>query len=544
LLVEDAPSLQRVYSSYLKDEPVDILLADTVRDAMQGIAHRRFDAVLLDLQLPDGNGMEVLKALRARGDDVAVVVMTANGSVQTAVEAMRAGANDFIVKPFDGTRLRKTLHGVLEARRLNAVGRNGRITEIGSHTDHFEGFIGSSAEMRAIYATIENAAPSKASVFITGESGTGKEVCAQAIHARSKRSNKPFVAINCAAIPRDLLESEIFGHVRGAFTGAHADKPGAAQQADGGTLFLDELAEMDMEMQSKLLRFIQTGTVQRVGGTRSEQVDVRFIAATNRDPRTAVAAGRLREDLYYRLHVVPIDLPPLRKRGNDLLLIARKLLVGFASEEGKRFTGFDPEVERLFLSYDWPGNVRELQNIVRRIVVLHDGERVSAGMLPPPLSGAASAKALRKDPAHTEHFIPDIVPQVVLDSAPGLPKDHPDREELEDILKALVAKAPKAAEGEDVEFGADAFTLIPPGEMPTELPPPPPSVRETLKRDEQTGSTRPDALDIKPLAQIEREAIEQALAATGGNVPRAAALLEVNPSTIYRKLKAWKDEEH
>ena len=240
---------------------------------------------------------------------------------------------------------------------------------------------------------IESAAPSKATVFVTGESGTGKEVCAQAIHSQSPRRELSFVALNCAAIPKDLMESEIFGHVKGAFTGAVADRGGAAMKADGGTLFLDEICEMDLGLQSKLLRFIQTGTFQKVGSTALEKVDVRFICASNRDPLKEVEEGRFREDLYYRLHVIPIGLPPLKEREEDVILIARKFLHDFVREEGKQFESFAPETEAIFRAYRWPGNVRQLQNVVRNIVVLNAGEEVTTGMLPPPLDDAALAAA-------------------------------------------------------------------------------------------------------------------------------------------------------
>jgi DNA-binding NtrC family response regulator len=237
--------------------------------------------------------------------------------------------------------------------------------------------------MQAVYRIIEAAAQSTASVFITGESGTGKELAAEALHAISARRDRRFVALNCSAIPKDLMESTIFGHVKGAFTGATIDQEGAAAAADGGTLFLDELGEMDPSLQTKLLRFIQTRSYQRVGDNRTRKADIRFVAATNRDPEEAVRAGLLREDLFYRLHVVPIRMPPLRERGEDILLIARHFLRQFAKSEGKRLTRFAPEVAARLLSYSWPGNVRQLQNVLRNIVILHDGEVVTLEMLPP-----------------------------------------------------------------------------------------------------------------------------------------------------------------
>ena len=246
----------------------------------------------------------------------------------------------------------------------------------------FEGFIGSSLVMQAVYRIIESAAASDATVFISGESGTGKEVCAEAVHRLSGRKDGPFVPVNCAAIPRDLIESELFGHVKGAFTGAVSNRAGAATLAHGGTLFLDEICEMDVEIQSKLLRFVQTRKIQRVGKSQQEDVDVRIICATNRDVLAEVESGRFREDLFYRLHVIPVDLPPLRQRNGDIIQLAESFLNRYAEKERKRISGFSAQAEEIFLRYGWPGNVRELQNIVQRIVVLNDAGVITPDMIP------------------------------------------------------------------------------------------------------------------------------------------------------------------
>lgn len=412
--------------------------------------------VLLDLELPDMSGMDILQQITEQQLPCSVVVITAHGSVDVAVEAMRLGAFDFLTKPFDGKRLCATVRNAFKHQQLSSL--------VAQYRENFErssfaGFIGASMPMQAVYRIIESAAPSKATVFITGESGTGKEVCAEAIHQCSPRREQPFIALNCAAIPHDLMESEIFGHVKGSFTGAQGDRKGAASLADGGTLFLDEICEMDLDLQSKLLRFIQTGTLQRVGSGKLETVDVRFVCATNRDPLVEVKAGRFREDLYYRLHVIPLSLPPLRERGEDILLLARNLLQSYAKEESKRFKDFDAEAARVLLDYPWPGNVRELQNVVRNIVVLNDRELVSPDILPPPLNGSRGALPL-----------------------------------------AVSAPAP-------------------------------------------VGSTEPvmSNAPIRPLWLVEKETIEQAIASCDGNIPKAAALLEISPSTIYRKKQSWEE---
>ncbi len=479
LLVEDSPALSRVYEEFLRVDGHNVQKAASVATAIAMLNDHTPEAVILDLQLPDASGIEVLKHIRKKAMNTAVMVVTANGSVNAAVEAMREGAFDFLVKPVSAERLIFTVRNALERLRLNVIVQTYRekIDRQG-----FCGFLGSSLPMQAVYRTIESAAGSKASIFVTGESGTGKEVCAEAIHQSSDRAAKPFVAINCAAIPADLMESEIFGHVKGAFTGATADRPGAARRADGGTLFLDEICEMPLDLQVKLLRFIQTGTVSPVGGQRTENVDVRFVCATNRDPADEVRAGRFREDLFYRLHVIPISLPPLRERGTDILSLSQHFLEQFTLEERRRFREFDRAATRGLQAYDWPGNVRQLQNVVRRIVVLNDNETVSAEML---------SEALEiQDPN-----LGEITPLIEL--------SQPDETGLSDSPNRPVTSIPATIGAHSVSHGI--------------------------------GARRP----VRPLAQVERDAIEAALSASANNVTRAAALLEISPSTIYRKMARW-----
>lgn len=456
LLVEDTRSLAVVYEQYLAQDGYEVQLADCGQQALAQLLASPPPVVLLDLELPDMSGMDILQQITERQLPCSVVVITAHGSVDVAVEAMRFGAFDFLTKPFDGKRLCATARNALKHQQLSSL--------VAQYRENFErssfaGFIGASMAMQAVYRIIESAAPSKATVFITGESGTGKEVCAEAIHQCSPRREQPFIALNCAAIPHDLMESEIFGHVKGSFTGAQGDRKGAASLADGGTLFLDEICEMDLDLQSKLLRFIQTGTLQRVGSGKLETVDVRFVCATNRDPLVEVKAGRFREDLYYRLHVIPLPLPPLRERGEDILLLARDLLLRYAREENKRFKDFDADAVRVLLDYPWPGNVRELQNVVRNIVVLNDRELVSPEILPPPLNGGR--------------------------------------------VLAVPTPAPETSD-------------VPVVPVQARLP-------------------------VRPLWLVEKEAIEQAIASCDGNIPKAAALLEISPSTIYRKKQSWEE---
>ncbi|CAK0769082.1 Regulatory protein LuxO [Azospirillaceae bacterium] len=468
LLIEDNAPLARVYAEYMRSESYEVFHVDTGRAALDKISSWAPDAIVLDLKLPDMDGLDILRHVTEQSLDASVIVITAHGSVNNAVDAMRRGAFDFIVKPFNAARLNVTLRNALERKNLTRIVERYRKN---LDRDRFFDFIGESTEMQAVYRTIESVAPSKASVFITGESGTGKELAADAIHRASPRRPKPFVPLNCAAIPKDLLESEIFGHVKGAFTGATSDRVGAAVIANGGTLFLDEICEMALDIQAKLLRFIQTGIVQPVGGSRVEKVDVRFVCATNRDPLAEVEAGRFREDLYYRLHVVPLHLPSLREREDDSVVIARHFLHEFVAEEARAFTGFSPEVEAVFRAYDWPGNVRQLQNVVRNVVVLHDGEAVETSMLPEPLKSLAMGQ-----------------------SAP--------------IRASRVGREKSAVEAKPVVM--EAF---------------------------------PSRAVVRPLWLVEKEAILEALRQTSEDVPKAATLLEISPSTIYRKLQAWKAEE-
>ena len=422
LIVEDSPTLAMTAQAHLEPLGHNVLIAGDGKSAWAILNARPVDCVLLDLKLPDIDGITILEELRTRPAPPAVIVVTANASMTTAVHAVRIGAFDYLVKPFAPNRLTTTVEIALGSVALRREVETLRKTV---ERAEFADFVGRSLPMQAVYRTIEAAAQSTASVFITGESGTGKELAADALHRFSPRKSRPLVVLNCGAIPRDLMESTIFGHVRGAFTGATNDQEGAAARSDGGTLFLDELGEMDVGLQTKLLRFIQTGTYQRVGDPAMRRADIRFVAATNRDPAEAVREGRLREDLFYRLNVVPLRMPPLRDRGEDIVLIARRFLTQFAQTDGKAFTAFAPEVEARLLAYSWPGNVRQLQNIVRNVVVLHDGKIVTPEMLPPMDDGATPPRESRSvprpavpamaAPAQTDDLDTDIVPLAVME---------------------------------------------------------------------------------------------------------------------------------
>ncbi len=452
LLVEDTSSLAMVYRTVLEKAGNAVVSCDTILAARAAIGQQSFGVILLDLTLPDGDGLELMGSILQRKSATKVIVITANGSINRAIEAMREGAFDFLVKPFDDKKL---LSAVENAQKVQAAGPVVPPPAPGQPAAEFHGFLGNSPKMQNIYQMISNIGRSSATVFLTGESGTGKEVAAKAIHAVSSRARGPFVPLNCGAIPADLLESEVFGHLKGSFTGAIATKIGAAEAASGGTLFLDEICEMDMSLQTKLLRFLETSKIQPVGAIKAKSVDARILCATNRDPLEEVRAGRFREDLYYRLHVVPMHLPPLREREDDIILIAEQVLRRYAAEEGRTFERISPEVKRTFARYEWPGNVRQLLNVLRNVVVLNDGP----------------------------HLLPEMLPAEITGTTPSPPEAEPPQTRSEDDISQFV------------------------------------------------GLT---------LAQFERNFVEATIIECNGSVPEAARMLDVSPSTLYRKRESWK----
>lgn len=427
LVVEDSASLAMTYSSHLVEDGYLVEVAETGADAMSQMdSGLGFDVILLDLQLPDMNGLDILKARQEKLADTSVIVITADGSLNRAIEAMRLGAYDFLVKPASKERLGTTVRNAAERHRL---AREVKAVRKSANRNSFHGFIGKSSVMQAVYRAIENIGDSKASVFITGESGSGKELAAEAIHLSGKRAGKPFVAINCGAIPENLLESELFGHVKGAFTGALENRIGAAKAADGGTLFLDEICEMEPKLQVKLLRYLQTGMIQRVGTSTPEPVDVRVVCATNRDPVHEVAQGNFREDLYYRLNVIPLELPPLRDRGEDVIQIAEIFMSRFAQEEGRKVTALSDKSKQFLRTHDWPGNVRELQNSIRRAIVVGSGETLD--LLP---AARTAATSVMTTSVAAPQPAPDVVSQPQVENGILVGDDW----KLEDVEKAVV----------------------------------------------------------------------------------------------------------
>ena len=463
LIIEDTLSMALMYQQHLKKAGISSQVCQSGAHALIELRKGTVTTVLLDLQLPDMNGLDIIKEMDGTSQDITFIVITANGSINTAVDAMRAGAYDFLIKPFPKEKLLTTVKNALNK---SSDTKTVKVIQKSLSAIATPGFIGESAPMLAVYKMIENVADSSAAVFITGESGTGKEVTAQSIHKVSQRRDAPFIALNCAALPENLIESEIFGHVKGAFTGAQEARKGAASQAHGGTLFLDEICEMDINLQAKLLRFLQSGQIKRVGSDWTEDVDVRIICATNRNPMVEVAEKRFREDLFYRLDVLSIELPPLSQRGKDVILLGESFLKTYSAEEGKAFKSISAETQEMMLDYHWPGNIRELQNIIRKAAVVHDGVALEPHMI-------------------------------------SLKTELPTSDASEYSLIGLA------------NTGGTKYT-------PNE------SLKTTF------------TLDIhRPMSVIERDLIEAVISSCNGSVPKASQILQLSPSTIYRKRESW-----
>jgi DNA-binding NtrC family response regulator len=389
LVVDDEPAMRLLVTSVLKDEGHDVTAAASGEEALQLVARRHYHLIVTDLKMPGMSGVELLERIKKDDPETAVILLTAFGSVEGAVEAMRKGATHYLLKPLaNPDELRLAVRRVLEERRVaDEAATLRQATEAGFP---FGEIIASDPKMQAVLELARSVAPADATVLITGETGTGKELIARAIHHWSARADQVFVAVNCAALAETLLESELFGHEKGAFTGAVAQRRGRFELAHGGTLFLDEVGEMSPALQAKLLRVLQEGTLERVGGTKTVTVDVRVIAATNRDLQAMVAAKAFRDDLYYRLSVFPIGLPPLRERPADILPLAEHILHQMSRRRDKRIVGFSEEAKTLLQAYGWPGNIRELQNVTERAAILCREDRIGPDHLNLTLPAAPS----------------------------------------------------------------------------------------------------------------------------------------------------------
>jgi DNA-binding NtrC family response regulator len=488
LIVDDDPVQCRLLEGVLHKFEYETITRDSGEAAVSLLAGpdgARIDCVILDLVMPNLDGLGVLAKLRQAAISVPVIVQTAHGGIDNVVSAMRAGAVDFVVKPVGAERLHVSLRNALNASALE--GELARIKHSRSGTLGFADIITKSANMHAVIRMAEKTAASTIPVLVGGESGVGKELIARAIHGSGERRSKPFIAVNCGAMPENLVESILFGHEKGSFTGATERHAGKFVEASGGTLFLDEVGELPHAAQVKLLRAIQEGEVEPVGARKPVKVDVRLISATNRDLIADVKAGRFREDLFYRLHVFPITVPPLRERSTDIPALARHFLARFAAEEGKRIRLVTPEALRVLTAFHWPGNIRQLENAVFRAVVLAEADAV--GLDEFPQIAAQVGGVIPADPAG---LLPAITPG----------DDEP----------ALIS-APFADDAPAADFGP----ALAPG--------------DTLPLLDADG-------EVRPLEQVEAELIRYAITHYRGQMSEVARRLQIGRSTLYRKLEA------
>ncbi|HEX2717375.1 MAG TPA: sigma-54 dependent transcriptional regulator [Gemmatimonadaceae bacterium] len=403
LIADDEATITTGLSAILSDEGYDVEVAGDGQRALDRLTAESFGVILADLKMPKLDGLALLKELQKRDVPTECIIVTGQATVDSAVQAMRQGAYDYIEKPLNAEKLNRLKALIPKALEKFTVQQKNR--ELASKLEgltHYGELTGQSESMRGVYQVIDAVAPSSASVLILGESGTGKELVARAIHSKSERSKGPFFALNCAALPKEILENELFGHEKGAFTGSTNEKPGAFEMASGGTIFLDEVAEMSPDIQVKLLRALETRQVRRLGGKKEINVDIRIVAATNKNLQKAIADGELREDLYYRLAVVEIFLPPLRERAGDIQLLAKEFLSRFASENSKQVGGFDDSAWSWIVSYAWPGNVRELKNAVERAVIMARTDTIGAAdIMPRHLRNSSDMPALTIEVGNT-----------------------------------------------------------------------------------------------------------------------------------------------
>ena len=475
LIADDEINIRRVLEAILRRDGYDVVTAANGLEALAGMT-RGVHTVITDLKMPGLDGMGLLRKLSAEYPDVPVVMITAHGSVENAVEAVKLGAFDYIEKPFDQEQIRQVVDKALRTHSL--ARRDARIEEPVAR-GRFR-LVGESPAIRQVYAVIEKVADTPSTVLITGESGTGKELIARALHEYSSRREGPFIKINCAAIPKTLMESELFGYEKGAFTGAVGAKPGRFELAHGGTLFLDEIGEIPVEMQVKLLRVLQESEFERVGGIKTIKVDVRLVAATNRDLHSEVASGAFREDLYYRLNVVPIHLPPLRERREDIPLLVNHFIAKFNERLKKQISGIEPDAVERLVSYHWPGNIRELENVIERTMLFCAGPTIRAVDLPAEFTLVTAA--------------PGPLP-----AGTAVPPDEPPPSRISGSfsLPALTGSLP---------IGAEAVS----------------SLKEAVRVETE---------------RVERELIQRALDETGNNVTQAARKLKISRKSLQTKMK-------
>jgi two-component system, NtrC family, response regulator AtoC len=476
VLADDELNLRKVLGAILLRDGYEVLEARDGEEALRVLAEAsNVAAVITDLRMPRLDGMGVLRRVVADHPDVPVIMITAHGSVDSAVEAVKLGAFDYIEKPFEQTQIQQVVAKAIKTHELDK--RAPRAAQPATAASGRYGLIGRSPQLEQVFGVIEKVADTPSTVLISGESGTGKELIARALHGNSSRKAGPFIKINCAAIPKTLMESELFGYEKGAFTGAVASKPGRFELADGGTLFLDEIGEIPVEMQVKLLRVLQESEFERVGGIKTIKVDVRLVTATNRDLQKEVASQTFREDLFYRLNVVPIHLPPLRERRGDIPLLVEHFIARFNERLKKQIAGIDEEALTRLMAHPWPGNIRELENVLERTILFCEGPTIHASNLPPEISGGSGPVPV---PPPAASVLP--TPSVASPSAPPPPPATP-------------APGTRAS-----------------------------SLKEIVRQETE---------------RVERELIMRALEETGGNVTQAARKLKISRKSLQNKMKEF-----
>jgi DNA-binding NtrC family response regulator len=495
LIADDEINIRRVLEAILKRDGCDVVTAANGEEALAGM-NRDISTVITDLKMPILDGMGLLKRLSVDYPDVPVIMITAHGSVESAVEAVKLGAFDYVEKPFDQEQIRQI---VAKALRTHMLSRRDARPEDTQARGRFR-LVGESSAIRQVYQVVEKVADTPSTVLITGESGTGKELVARALHDNSSRRSGPFIKINCAAIPKTLMESELFGYEKGAFTGAVGSKPGRFELAHGGSLFLDEIGEIPVEMQVKLLRVLQESEFERVGGIKTIKVDVRLITATNRDLAAEITTGGFRDDLYYRLNVVPIHLPPLRERREDIPLLVDHFLTRFNERLKKQVTGVEPEAIDRLVSHQWPGNIRELENVIERTVLFCEGPLIHLADLPGELGGTPN-----------QAMSPPTAP-VVEERAPA----------------AAASSSSLPAQGSEKPQSS-----TPPTSLPASQPASPPFSAPPV--GEEVGSLK-EAVRAET-ERVERELIQRALDETAGNVTQAARKLQISRKSLQTKMK-------
>ena len=509
LVADDDPNVLKVLEYHLKSWGCRCVTASDKSQLYRAI-HQELPAVLLlDVRFGEHDGVEVLRGLLDEHPTLVIIMMTAFGTIDSAVAAIKFGAYDYLTKPPDLNRLKVLISdGIAKSLSQTTVTTDAKSSTPPTGQEHVGvSMIGDSPAIRRVKDLINGVAPTEASVLILGESGTGKEVTARCIHARSHRSQHPFIALNMAALPRELVESTLFGHEKGSFTGADQAQVGSVEAANHGTLFLDEIGEMDVNLQAKLLRFLQERTFQRVGASKPKPVDVRILAATNQDPIQQVRTGRLREDLYYRLNVVPIVMPPLRQRAEDIVPLARFFLDRVATRYGRPPFQISPEAADALTRYQWPGNVRQLENLIERLVIFSPGQTIQREAIPPEI-----LNTLGDAPASAREF-----------SFPGRPMG--DSYPGSTFVSSPAPPPSSAFASESSDSGlSNAWNPAPEGDSNTQLP--------------ESDSDDP-ANTLRPIDRIEKQAIEEALNMACGNVREAAKALGLGQATVYRKIKRY-----